>query len=405
MPGDNSDVQTILGSQATSGTPFTQALFQEYKDYAKRQAVTEVEWVDAAETARKGLRAGAGEAVQPYDLADRGVPTSRQAEIAAARKRLVGYLAAGATERVPTAAAKAQVAFDCWLEREAEGNADQSCRTTFLALEPDLKKPVAVIQNPPGRYGTHHFVVTFDSGSSALSAEAIATLKEVAATQTSVHSGRVYVAGFTDTVGSPDLNMRLARHRADVVAAELTKLGVAPGTIVEDALGETRLAVATGDAVNEKRNRRVEINLDYAGYGYGGGYGGGYGYGGYGYGGGHGYGDYGYGGGYGYGGYGSFAVFFNTGSSALTGDAVARLKEIAAAQKDMKPKTTRVIGFTDHSGSPATNARLSRERAQAVAAELAKQGGEATSVESGGPVPGYGWDGGSGRRVEVLFGY
>jgi len=386
-PSDVSDVQSILGSRASGGTPFTQSLFQEYQAYTRLQTQTEVEWVDASETARKGLRAGAGEAVLPDQLSQRNVPASAVPELTAARARLMGYFEGGATQRVPAAAAKAQVAFDCWLEQEAEGIANGPCRTTFLAHEPMLKKSVGVTEVAADL--RRNFVVNFALGSSQLSAQAVQTLKEVAAAQAQMRAPVVSVAGFTDTLGSADANMRLARHRADAVTAELVKLGVNPAIIAENALGEASLAVKTGDNVAEAKNRRVEVTLAGAAWSHGG------------------YGGYAYGGhGRGWGGYhGGNAVFFAPGSSKLTAEAIERLKLVVADQKNLKPKAVRVIGFTDRTGSAATNARLSRERAQAVAAEIAKLGGSTTSVEAR---PGETWGmahDGRARRVEILFDY
>lgn len=390
LPSDVLDVKSIIGSRPTGGTAFTQALFQEYQAYTKSQITTEVEWVDASNTARKGLRAGAGEVVAPDELGSQKVPPTRIPELTAARSRLMGYFNGGATERVPAASAKAQVAFDCWLEQEAEGIANGPCRTTFLAHEPMLKKtaPVTAV----AQEGRRQFTVNFALGSAQISAQSLQTLKDAAAARAQLGAPVVSVAGFTDTLGSADTNVRLARQRADAVAAELVKLGVNPGMIAEDALGESNLAVATKDGVAESKNRRVEVSLAGAAWSHGG-------YGGYA------YGDRGRGG-YGWGnGYNGFAIFFNSGSSRLSAQDVERLKQVVAAQKSMNAKSVRVIGFTDLTGSAATNARLARERAQVVAAEITKLGGAASAVNA---LPGETWgarNDGRARRVEILFDY
>ncbi|KIM00755.1 Outer membrane protein A precursor [Paramagnetospirillum magnetotacticum MS-1] len=382
-------MQTILGSKASSGSAFTQALFQEYQAYTQSQVLKEVEWVDASSTARKGLMAGNGEAVLPDEIGQRAVPASALPELTAARARLMGYFQGGATQRVPAAAAKAQVAFDCWLEQAAEGYAASPCRTTFLTHEPILKKAVGTTEVAADT--RRSFTINFDLGSAKLSPQALQTLKEAAAAQAQMHAPLVSVAGYTDTLGAADANLRLSRQRADAVTAELVKLGVNPAIISENALGETKLAVATGDNKAEAKNRRVEITLAGPTWAHGR-------YGGYA------YGDHGHGWG-GYYGHNGFAVFFLPGSSRLGSADIARLKQVVAAQKTLKPKTVTVVGFTDQTGSAATNARLSNERAQAVAAEIAKLGGSTTSVEAR---PGEVWGGaydGRARRVEILFGY
>lgn len=395
VPADVNDVHKVLGSRAEGGTAFTRSLFQEYQAYTRSQVQTEVEWVDAAETARKALRVAEGEAVAPDDLTGRTIPAARVPELAAARGRLLSYLAAGAAERVPAATAKAQVAFDCWLEQEAEGRPNSTCRTTFLTHEPMLKKPAptaAGVAETQRRY-----VVTFGLGSAELGPQSRQIVGEAAATQAQLRAPVVAVTGFTDTVGSAEQNLRLARHRADAVAAELIRLGVPPGLIAEDALGESSLAVATSDNAAEQRNRRVEIALTGTAWGTGG-------YGGYAYGdAGRGYYGYGWGGHYGYG--GGHAVFFASGSSQLSSEAVERLKQVVAAEKSLHPKVVRVIGFTDRTGSVTTNVRLARLRAEAVAAEIVRLGGTAPVVESH---PGDRWgpsSDGQARRVEILFDY
>lgn len=390
-PADVSDVHKVLASPTPAGTPFTQALFQEYKAYTLQQAVPEVEWRDASMTARKALRVAAGEVVPPDELTLRPIPGPRLPELGAARGRLVSYLASGATERVPAAAAKAQVAFDCWLEQEAEGNAAGPCRTTFLAHEPILKKPTPT--NAVAAEIRRAFSVAFDSGSAKLSPQAMQTVKEAAAAQARLHAPMVSVTGHTDTIGSAEANLRLARHRADAVTGALVKEGIPPGMIHEGALGESSLAVATGDNKSEAKNRRVEIALSGTPWSRG------YGYGGYA------YGDRGGWGGYGWGQWGrnAYVVFFTPGSSRLGTHDIERLKAVVAAQKDLKPKAVRVVGFTDATGSAATNARLARERAQAVAAEIGRLGGSAAAVDA---TPGGGWGpghDGRARRVEILF--
>ncbi len=72
---------------------------------------------------------------------------------------------------------------------------------------------------------------------------------------------RVRLVGYTDRVGSPAANRRLAARRAASVADFLVASGV-PRTLIEiDDKGETDLPVATADGVPEPLNRSVEIRL------------------------------------------------------------------------------------------------------------------------------------------------
>jgi outer membrane protein OmpA-like peptidoglycan-associated protein len=228
------------------------------------------------------------------------------------------------------------------------------------------------------------FAVNFDTASSTLSDQSIEVLKEVIASGSKLHAPFITLTGYTDAVGSPDVNLRLAQSRVDAVAAELTKMGVNPGAITLHAAG-----AVPGEGASEA-NRRVDIALGgpawdshwrYGGYAYGAR-------------------DHGWGWGA-----NNFALFFDIGSSNLSADGAARLKHIVDSHKHLKPKSVDVIGFTDSTGSAATNQRLARERAEVVAAEISQQSGIATNVFSR-PGDGWGWrNDGRARRVEILFHY
>jgi outer membrane protein OmpA-like peptidoglycan-associated protein len=70
------------------------------------------------------------------------------------------------------------------------------------------------------------------------------------------------VTGHTDTVGSDAYNMRLSRRRAESVAAQLEKDGIAASEIEIVAKGKRDLLVPTKDGIREPQNRRVQIVYD-----------------------------------------------------------------------------------------------------------------------------------------------
>ena len=69
------------------------------------------------------------------------------------------------------------------------------------------------------------------------------------------------MAGHADRSGDAAYNQRLSQRRAEAVAAELVRDGVARGNISVQAFGESRPLVPTADNVREPQNRRVEIVL------------------------------------------------------------------------------------------------------------------------------------------------
>ncbi|NOY25265.1 MAG: OmpA family protein [Oligoflexia bacterium] len=67
----------------------------------------------------------------------------------------------------------------------------------------------------------------------------------------------LYVAGYTDTVGSTQSNQTLSRARAKAIATWFRQRGFA-GSIHYQGLGERGLAVPTPDETDEERNRRAD---------------------------------------------------------------------------------------------------------------------------------------------------
>jgi outer membrane protein OmpA-like peptidoglycan-associated protein len=76
-----------------------------------------------------------------------------------------------------------------------------------------------------------------------------------------MHAGiTLYIAGHTDTVGSPAHNFKLSQDRARAIAAWFRKRGVKI-PISYEGFGETSLAVKTADNVDEVKNRRADYIL------------------------------------------------------------------------------------------------------------------------------------------------
>lgn len=108
--------------------------------------------------------------------------------------------------------------------------------------------------------------VTFPSGSATLTAAAEATLAPLgrALASPDLAPFRFRIEGHTDTVGDAAQNLRLSERRAEAVRLYLiSKHGISAARLQAVGLGEDRPAVATGDGVDEPRNRRVQVvNLD-----------------------------------------------------------------------------------------------------------------------------------------------
>jgi outer membrane protein OmpA-like peptidoglycan-associated protein len=129
-------------------------------------------------------------------------------------------------------------------------------RYTFGAPAP-APQPTATPVSPSPV--SRSYLVFFDWDKAVLTDRARQIVSEAAANSTKVQYTRIEVNGYTDTSGTPQYNQGLSVRRAQAVAAELVKDGVAKNAIAIQGFGETHLLVQTGPNVREPQNRRVEI--------------------------------------------------------------------------------------------------------------------------------------------------
>lgn len=210
----------------------------------------------ASHFARKAVAAAKGLNVQPDMVGLRELSDEQQAELGAAYARLIGAFDAGARAQSPESAAQAQVAFDCWLEAEEDGNQTviDECKARFEAAMADLENALATgIGNV--------YIVFFAWDSSTISPVAQEILQNAAGDFANGEGAKLILAGHADTSGSQGYNDTLSEQRARSVAAALNALGVSDDQIDVTWFGETQLRVPTGDEVREPENRRVEITI------------------------------------------------------------------------------------------------------------------------------------------------
>ncbi len=106
------------------------------------------------------------------------------------------------------------------------------------------------------------YLVFFDFNKSDLTPDATTIVDQAAKNAAPAKVTQLTVTGHTDTVGSDAYNMRLSRRRAESVAAQLEKDGIASSEIEIVAKGKRDLLVPTKDGVKEPQNRRVQIVYD-----------------------------------------------------------------------------------------------------------------------------------------------
>ncbi len=79
-----------------------------------------------------------------------------------------------------------------------------------------------------------------------------------------------------------------------------------------------------------------------------------------------------------------FLTFFNLGSAKLTAEAQQVVDQAVSAAKTGSDQPILITGFTDTTGTPAYNLRLSKQRAQAVADAMIAQGIAANRITTKG---------------------
>ena len=258
LAGCASNIKQMEEVQATGGTPFTQALTEEYRSFVAHEK-DERDWTAADYFAIKGLAAAGGQVVLPEEVGDVG---EHQHALTDGRARLMAALDGGARDSNPQVAARAQRAFDCWNHEAEEDNWYESitddhvkpCRDEFEAAMAQLTPPTMAA-------APNEYIVLFDFDKSNINKAGQAVLNQVLADAAKAGGVKISATGHADRSGSEDYNMALSLRRADSVREALIAAGVSADAITVAGRGESEPAVPTADGVKEQANRRVVIVL------------------------------------------------------------------------------------------------------------------------------------------------
>ncbi|MSO80278.1 MAG: hypothetical protein EXQ97_01215 [Alphaproteobacteria bacterium] len=185
-----------------------------------RNECSEGDYKNSDHFALLARRAGNGETIDPQPVAERlppqsswpPMPADTAASIEAARARLMTALPDGRS-RATSEAARAQVAFDCWLQEQEENfqfNDIAACRRDFkaamteldTALRPDEPAPRAAAP-APATSPVRAFLVFFDWNSAKLTEGARSVIVTAARNVGQIESVTVVATGHADRSG-PD---------------------------------------------------------------------------------------------------------------------------------------------------------------------------------------------------------
>jgi OOP family OmpA-OmpF porin len=278
---DLDEVEALNSAQAV-GSPFTQKLTSEYKNFVNGEVDSMNDYADGLHFARKGLASARGDVVLPEPVSDWNLLPGHVQELSAGRARLINVFDLGARELQPDLSAVAQARFDCWVEQQEENFQPDdiaACKNEFMEALSQLEgamppaAPAAAEPAPaegafdvnpaePMKVENAMYLVFFDFDQSTLGPGAQSVLDSVAQEAASRSIKSLNVVGHADTSGPEEYNRQLAMRRANAVRDALVQRGIDPNSIRVDSRGENELLVQTADNVREPANRRAQISFE-----------------------------------------------------------------------------------------------------------------------------------------------
>ena len=111
---------------------------------------------------------------------------------------------------------------------------------------------------PTAQVDVAKHLVFFDWDKATLTPEARKVIASAAEEYKRTGAAKIVATGYTDLSGTPHYNLKLSEGRAELVKAELVRLGVPAGGITTIGMGEADPLVPTKDGVREPR---VEIQI------------------------------------------------------------------------------------------------------------------------------------------------
>jgi outer membrane protein OmpA-like peptidoglycan-associated protein len=216
----------------------------------------------AAAKARADAEAQAAtEAAEAKHKADE--EAQRQAELSAARQ-------AQMRAEADAAAVRAQAEQDALKAKEAAANADaqranadaERARQQANALRAQLLEQfnrILETRDTPRGLVVNMGDVLFDFGKYNLRPEAREKLARLSGIVLGHPGLNLAVEGYTDNVGTDEINMTLSQKRAEAVRSYLLEQGLADANVTAQGLGKSSPVADNSTPAGRQKNRRVEI--------------------------------------------------------------------------------------------------------------------------------------------------
>ena len=105
------------------------------------------------------------------------------------------------------------------------------------------------------------FIIRFDFQESKIPPSGHKVIEDLKDILSEKNYSQIVVTGYADTVGTDDLNLKLAQDRANTISNLLDQQGFNKEKIEVVSKGESELPIITMDEISEPENRRVRIEV------------------------------------------------------------------------------------------------------------------------------------------------
>ena len=258
---------------------------KEYKEFANSELYEMYDEIDANYFAFKANNILKTKIIRIENPKNWSIPDNYENEAKEEYKKINSLLKEELTFQYPKLVAKLVSGYDCWLEQIEENwqiKDIEDCKNKFtnaykkiLASEvskqsTSKKQKSEISSSSVSEKNKSYFIkvdktksvlVFFNYDSHKLSITEKDKLDNYISTIIKTDTNPIIIYGHTDTKGSKKYNLILSEQRALSVSKYFKKRGINNKLIIK-SYGEEYPLIITGDNVEEKNNRRVEVIID-----------------------------------------------------------------------------------------------------------------------------------------------
>jgi len=185
-----------------------------------------------------------------------------RADMAATQAAAAASVSAAQADAAANVAAAHADADRARISAEASRQSEQRIQNEKLAMRAQLSQQLNLILQT--RDSARGLIVSlsdvlFDSGKYSLKPGAREKLSKVAGILIAYPSLAIEVGGYTDSVGSDEMNQKLSENRASAVRDYVVAQGVATASVTSKGFGNTSPVASNDAASGRQENRRVEL--------------------------------------------------------------------------------------------------------------------------------------------------